>query len=434
MSLRRVVNASALVAFFFGLSKLTGLLRQRIVGGAFGLGSALDAFNVANNVPDLLFTLISGGALAIAFIPLLTQALDRDGRDALWRLFSLVTNLAFLVTAALAVLVAAFADPLVRLTASFTDPAQQRLVADLMRWNLLATLIFSISGLVMGSLQAQQHFLLPALAPVVYDLGQIAGVLWLPESLGVHRLVFGVIGGAALHLAVQIPGLVRYGFRWTPRVTLADAGVRQVLRLMGPRVVTIAFFSLIFIVNDRIASGLSAGAVTALTFGWQIMQMPQTVLGTAVGVAFLPTLADLVARGRRDELRRVLRRGLAAMAVLTAATAVAAWVLLPPAVRIVFEGGAFTADDTGLVVLAARLFMLGLVGHSLKEVTARAFYAHQDARTPLALAAVNFLTFALLGWWLTPAWGFAALAIANSASFSLEAVLMLVILRRRGIL
>jgi putative peptidoglycan lipid II flippase len=434
-TLRRVLSASLLVGVLFGVDKVAGLLRQVIVARAYGVGAELDAYNAANNLPDALFALISGGALAIAFIPVLTEARERGGRLALWELFSRVANLAFVVTALAAGLIALSPLTLVQtVIAPGFAPEQQRLVADLMRLNLLATLVFSISGLVMGALQAEQHFLLPALAPLFYNLGQIAGVLVGQPRFGIYGLAWGTVAGALLHLAIQVPGLLRHGFRWTPQLTLREPGVQRVLRLMGPRVLTIACFNLIFIANDNLASRFEAGAVTALAYGWLIMQLPETVIGTAAGTALLPTLAELVARGDRAALRGLLRRAIGIVLALTVPIALVAWFALPLAVRLVFEGRAFTAEASALVVAAARLFMLGLAGHSVKELTARAFYAVQDARTPLITATINLGVFVGLGLALTPALGFTALALANSLSFTLEAGLMAALLARRKVL
>jgi putative peptidoglycan lipid II flippase len=432
---RRLVNASALIAFFFAVDKGVAFLRQRLVGQSFGLNSVLDAYNVANNLPDLLFTLISGSALSVALIPVLTETLGRAGRARAWELFSFVANLAFAVTAVFCLFIFIFAEALVAsvVVPGFT-PEQRGLVVELMRLNIFATLIFSVSGLVMGALQANQHFLLPALAPTLYNLGQIVGVLAFAPRWGIQGLAVGVILGAVLHLAIQIPGLVRYGFRWTPRLTLTHPGVRQVLMLMGPRIPTIFLLLLtLSIARDRLASYLNvSGAISALDFGWLLMQFPQTILGTAIATALLPTLAELVTRGEGAQLRQLLRRALAAMVAMTLPATVIALALLPWAVRVIFEGRAFTAEATANVALAAQMFMLGLAGHSVKEVTARTFYAHQDARTPLFTAALNLVVFVMAGVTLTPLLGFAALAVANSLSFTLEAGVMAAILWKRG--
>lgn len=432
----RLLKNSLLVGLFFGLDKIVALARQVIIARYFGLDPVLDAYNASNNLPDTLFALISGGALAIAFIPVLTEALDREGRAGAWKLFSLVANLAFVVTALCAALMALFPLLLVRrvVTPGFSLE-QQLLVADLMRLNLMATLIFSVSGLVMGALQANQHFFLPALAPIFYNAGQIVGVILLKPAFGIHGLAYGVILGAALHLAIQVPGLVRYQFQWTPRLTLADDGVRRVLRLMGPRILTLGFINLIFIANDNLASRLgTSGAISALAYGWLILQLPETVIGTAVGTALLPTLSEHVTRGEHAELKRLLRRAVAILLAITIPVALASLVLVRPAVKLVFEGRAFTAENSELVILAARMFLLGLAGHSLVEIAARTFYAHQDARTPLFLAALTLALYIAFGMALTPRLNFAGLALANSLAFTSEALLMLFVLRRRRIL
>jgi putative peptidoglycan lipid II flippase len=231
-----------------------------------------------------------------------------------------------------------------------------------------------------------------------------------------------------------VPGLMRYKFRWTPQLTVADSGVRRVLRLMGPRILTLALLNLIFIANDNLASRLGAGAVSALVYGWLILQLPETVIGTAAGTALLPTLAELAARGERAELKRLLRRAVLILLALTIPATLAALVLLRPAIKLVFEGRAFTAENSELVILAARMFLLGLAGHSLVEVAARTFYAHLDARTPLLMALMTLGLYIALAIGLTPVMGLGGLALANSLAFTVEAIVMLAILRWRQII
>src|SRR5688572_16091112 len=271
--LSHLTRTSLLLGFFFLLDKILAFGRSIIIGRQFGLSSELDVFNVANNLPDLLFALISGGALGMAFIPLLTEYLSTRDRAAAWDLFSRVANLTFVVTAVVALVVAIFAEEIVRSQVGIAPgfrPEQQKLVAELMRLNLVATLIFSISGLVMAGLQANQFFLLPAMAPMLYNVGMIIGALVFSPSepyqfgpitlptlgLGVHGLVYGVILGAALHLAIQIPGLVRYQFRWTPSLDIRDSGLIVALKLMGPRILTMIGIQMMFILRDNFASRL----------------------------------------------------------------------------------------------------------------------------------------------------------------------------------
>ncbi len=445
MKLSKLTKISFLLAGFFFLDKVLAFVRQIFIARQFGLSKELDAFNVANNIPDLLFALISGGALAIAFIPVLTQVLTQSGQKPAWQLFSRIANLAFLVTSALAVVVAIFAGTMVKAEIGIApgfDTVQQDLVIRLMRMNLIATLIFSISGLVMAGLQANQHFLLPALAPIFYNIGQIIGVtilsptegitigpLTLPAfGLGVEGLVYGVILGAALHLAIQIPALFRYNFRWIPRIDLKDENVRKVLKLMGPRLLTMFFIQLIFIIRDNLASRLAPGAVTSLTYGWMIQQVPETLIGTAIGTALLPTLSEHFSAEQKTAFSETILKALKVLMALTLPIAAVLAVGLKPLLGLAFD---FGLEGTRLLTWVTAGFLLGLMGHSFKEVGARAFYARQNALVPLATAGMNLALYALTGALLYKPLGAAGIALTDSLVFTLESVLLLVLLNRK---
>ena len=296
-----IARSSIIIAVFFGLDKILGFVRQVLIARQFGLSYEIDAFNAANNIPDLLSALISGGALGVALIPVISEYLQLKGRPSAWDLFSRILNLAFLVTAGISALIILFAAPLVHsVIAPGFPPEQQALTISLMRWDLIAIIIFSISGLVMAGLQANQHFLLPAMAPGMYNIGQIFGVLILAPAvgysfggitlpafgLGIYGLVYGVIIGSLLHLLIQVPALIHYKFRWTPAINLRDPGVQQVLRLLGPRVLTMFFLQIFFIARDNLASGLGEGSVTALNYGWFIMQVSAEVSALSESAPF----------------------------------------------------------------------------------------------------------------------------------------------------
>ena len=442
--MRHIARSTLIVAIFFGLEKGLGFLRQLLIARHFGLSPELDAFNAANNIPDLLFVLISGGALAMAFIPVLSEYLEKEGHQTAWDLFSRIANLVFLATAGLSILVAIFAGQLTRwkigIAPGFTSE-QQALVADLMRMNLIATLLFSISGLVMAGLQANQHFLLPALAPSMYDIGTLFGVLVLaPESgyqigplilpaygMGIYGLVYGVIIGAGLFLAVQVPGLLRYRFRWTPAIGLRHPGVRQVLTLLGPRVVTVFFIQLVFLSQDNIASRLVSGSISALVYGWLFMQVPETLIGTAIGTVLLPTLSEQISRQDQASFRRCLNHSMRAILALTLPVAALIAVAIRPFVGML----GFDPAGTDMVVWTARAYMAGLVGHALLEVAVRSFYARQDARTPLIAAGLTTTAFILLAILLSRPFGAAGIGLANTIAFTGEALVLWWLLNRR---
>lgn len=395
--LTQLSRNSLLVAVFFLLDKILAFVRAGIISRQYRDNVALlDTFNAANNLPDMLFALISGGALAMAFIPLLTEYLTQKDRAAAWDLFSRVANLAFVVTGALALLIALFAAPIAaRLIAPGFPADQLALLAALMRLNLIGTLIFSISGLVMASLQANQHFLLPALAPAAYNAGQIFGAIFFVPRFGIRGLVYGVILGAALHLLIQLPGLMKFGFRWTPSLDLRHSGLLTALNLLWPRLLTMAGIQIIFLLRDNFASRLGqAGAVTALTYGWMLMQVPETILGTAVATAMLPALAELAARQDWPGFGASLERALRALIALTLPAAAVLAAGIHPLVRAFFD---FDTAQNALITWTARAYLLTLTGYVLQEVAARAFYARQQPLFPLYAVILRVILFSALG-------------------------------------
>ena len=441
--LSHFARSTLLIAFFFGIDKLLAFVRQLLVNNQFGLGYELDVFNAANNIPDLLSALISGGALGVALIPVLSEYMERRGRAASWDLFVRILNFAFIATGLLAALIALLAPWLIdTLIAPGFPPEQKALSVELMRLDLIAILVFSISGLAMAGLQANQHFLLPALAPALYNIGQIFGALVLsPEngyrvsgltlpsfSLGVHGLVYGVIIGSLLHLGIQVPGLLRYGFRWRPIVGLNRPEVRQVLVLLGPRVLTMLFIHIYFVARDNLASGLNEGSISALNLGWFIMQVPETLLGTAVAIALLPSISEIFTRGESDKFAQTINGTVRAILAFTIPAAVLLGISLPPLLARAFP--AFSPQQVDLVVFVTRLYLAGLTGHALLEIASRSFYAQQNAVTPLWAAALNALAYIVLAVVLTNLMGAGGIAFAGTLAFTAEALLLLWLLKR----
>jgi putative peptidoglycan lipid II flippase len=443
-----LTRTSLLLGFFFLFDKILAFGRSIIIARQFRLSSELDAFNVANNLPDLLFALISGGALAMAFIPLLTEYLTQKGRAAAWDLFSRVANVAFIATASFAVLIAIFAGQIVRAQVGIAPgfgPQQQQLVVELMRLNLVGTIIFSISGLVMAGLQANQHFLFPAMAPMLYNVGMIIGALvfsptepyhfgpiTLPAlGLGVHGLVYGVILGAALHLAIQIPGLALYKFRWTPSLDIRDSGLITALKLIAPRLLTMFGIQLMFIARDNFASRLDQiGAVTSLTYGWMIMQVPETLLGTAIATALLPSLAEYAAKEDWKTFSDTVEKALRVMLALAIPAAAVMAAGLRPLLQVAFH---FEDAGTNLLTLTSRIYLITLAGYVMQETLARTFYARKEPFMPLlgvVARLIIYLSVGLAGVTLFRAVGAPVIAAAE-LSLLVEAILMLFWLNQR---
>ena len=426
---RRIFISALIVGAGFLVSKVTGILDDLILARTIGPGPELDAYYAAFGLPDLLFTLIAGGALAAAFIPVFTSFLTNDDRPEAWRLGSAVVNTAFVVAFAGSIGLAFFAPWIVAQTVGRGfAPSYQQLSVNLMRVILISTVVFSVSGVVMSALQANQHFFLPALAPIMYNLGILGGVIFLAPALGVWGPTIGVVIGSLLHLLIQAPGLIKYRAKWTAWLGWRDAYVRRVVKLMIPRVIGLGTVQLAGVVTITLASTLSAGSVTALNYGWRVMQLPETLIATAIGTAAFPTLSEFAARGQWARLRGTLRSTLGVILALTLLSTLGLFLLGQWMVRVLFD---VSPEATLLITWAVHGYALGLIGHSMLEVAARTFYAQQDTWTPLLVAVGAMGVTITASFLLRSVLGVGGLAMANALGVSVEVTTLLIILRRR---
>jgi len=436
---RHLARNVLVVATSFGLAAAAGLFRNAVIASSFGIGTQLDAYYAAFKLPDLLFTVVAGGALATAFIPVFADYTARGdqgdghtGREAAWRFTAAVLNWVVLIVISLALLAAILAPLLVRhLIAPGFDPQQQFETAAVMRIVLVSTVIFGISAVLGSALNGLKHFLLPALAPAVYPLGIAAGALWLTPTMGVRCMAAGAFAGSLLHLLIKVPALIRYGFRWTPVLHPGDGSLRRVAILMGPRVLDLGVFHLTLLATTNLASRLGGGSISALEWGWDAMQLPETIIGTAFGLVAFPTFATLAASGDRDGLRRTLGESLRTVLALAVPAAAGLVLLGRPLLALLYQRGEFDAAATEGVYQALRMYALGLAGHSCLELAARAYFAEKDTVTPLLLAAGSAILNILLSLVLMAPLSYAGLALANSIAITLEVVALLLILRSR---
>ena len=425
-------RAAFVVMIFFVLSRVTGIVREVILSDRFGTTAAYDAYLAAFRVPDLLFQLVAGGALGSAFLPIFASYwLKTDKADA-WLLFSRVLNLVTLALIVAAGLAATFALPIVQVVlAPGFSPEQQLLTATLIRGMLLGTVIFGASGLVMAALNATQHFVAPAAAPVLYNLSIIGGAYFLAPRFGVYGLVIGVVVGSLAHLLVQVPVLIRKGVVYHFSFSIRDTGVRTVLKLMGPRVLGLFFVQMHFLVNTILASSLAAGSLSALNYAFLLMLLPQGIVAQAIATAAFPTFSAQFAAGQFAVLRRTISQTLRTVIFLIIPAAFMLYVLGNATISVLLEHGAFTSQSTQLVFFAFQFYLVGLLAHSTLEIIVRAFYAVQNTLTPVLVGIAAMLLNISLSFMLVGRLSFGGLALANSTATTLEMLVLLWLLRRR---
>ena len=396
----------------------------------FGAGPELDAYFAAFRLPDTLFQLIVGSVLGSAFLPTFTRYFTTVSAEAAWRLAS-----AALITFSGAGLLAAAAGYvaapwLVPATVPGFAATQQHLAVELTQIMLLSTVAFCASGMVTGILNSRSHFLLPAIAPWLYNLCIIGAVLVFGPQSGVAAAAWGVAGGALLHLLVQLPGLGKIGMRWS-MAGPTTPGVSGVLRLMGPRVIALGAAQINWLVLTLLGSSLASGSVTALNYGWALAMLPLGLFGMAPATAAFPALAAAAARADWATFSHTLSLGLRVMLFLAIPSSVGLALIGRPLIELLFQRGEFDAAATAVTATTLACFSAGLFAHIGQELASRASYALEDTRTPLVFALAGMAGNIALGSALAPSLGVAGLALGMSIATVAEALGLLLAVARR---
>lgn len=431
---KHLLKSSIVVMVLFGLGKVTGLIRIRLVAGVFGTSPEFDAFTAANQLPEVFFVLIAGGSLAAAFIPVYSAYLTDQQAQEGSKLAHTILTLVILVLGGISALGALLAPWLtgVFLVPDFT-PELQRLTADIMRVILIQTVIFGISGVLSSMLNAHQHFALPALAPLSLDVGYVFGLYLLVPDMGIMGLAWGTVVGGVLHVLIQVPALVKYRLGYWPALQVQLAGVREIVRLMGPRIVTLGAIQVADLFIIRIASGLPSGSTSGYFYGYALMQFPETLFGTAVALVIFPTLAEHFNAGDVEAMKRTAVTALGIIWTLTIPAAALLVLLGQPAIVFFLQGDVFDETSTRIVYSVLLAFSVRVVSEATVEIVARLFYAQHDTRTPMfvyigwLVINVSFAYLLVRGFGM----GVVGLAAASTIAFTALAIVLFGLNRQR---
>ncbi|HMT20939.1 MAG TPA: murein biosynthesis integral membrane protein MurJ [Promineifilum sp.] len=428
---RHLLRSSVAVMALFALGKFVGLFRARLVAQTFGTSPEYDAFTAANQLPEVFFVVIAGGSLAAAFIPVYSRYLHYEPRSESARLANTVLTLVMLLLGTISALGALAAPWLAQhiLVPDF-PPAQQQLTADIMRIILIQTTIFGIGGVLSSILNAHQHFILPALATLALDIGYFVGLFAFVPTLGIMGLAWGTVVGGVLFVLIQLPALARYGIRYKPQLAIRMQGIRELVRLMGPRIVTLGTIQVADLIIIRLASGLPTGATSGYFYAYGLMQFPQTLFGTAIALVVFPTLAELYNAGDREGLKRAAANTLSIIWTLTIPAAAITVLLGKPIIEFIFQGGAFDEQATQLVYTILVVLSIRIVSESTLEIVARLFYARHNTVVPMLAYLGWFLLVAVASVLLVRPLGVVGLAFASALGFTLLAAVLFELNRR----
>ena len=432
---RAVARAAAVVGSATLASRILGFLRDLVIARAFGAGVATDAFFVAFRLPNLLRRLVAEGALSSAFIPVFTEYVTTRTRADTRRMLRAVAGAMLLILGTLTLLGILAAPWLVRLMAPgfFANSAAGELTVRMTRLMFPYLFFVGLSAVAMGVLNAHRHFLLPALSPVVLNVGIIIGALVLAPRLPepVTGLALGVLIGGAGQLLLQVPWLGGRGLLATPQIAFDHPAVRRILALITPVVVGQSATHIGTVINTIIASFLAKGSISYLYYADRLIEFPLGVFGIAIATAVLPTLSEQAARRDKEALRETLSFSLRLATFVTMPAAVGLFVLSEPIVRVLYERGRFGPDETAGTAAAVTMYALGIVGTATAKISTQAFFALGDTRTPVKVAVCAMAFNCTVAFLLAPSLGHVALAAAIAGAATLNAIALTILLHRR---
>jgi len=422
-----VLSAAAILAMATLVSRFLGLVRDRTLAGFFG-SSEIGVYFAAFRIPDTIFEVLILGSLSAAFIPTFVGYISKGKRKAAWEVTSMSMTLSFLVFLPLAAAVFFTAYPLSRLLAPGFAPGEIGLMASMTRILLIAQGFFVLSLFLTGVLKSFQRFLIPAVAPLLYNLAIIVGTFLFARRWGIWAPAWGAVVGALCYFAVHLPLAWRLGFRFIPMLNLSHPGVRQIVALAVPRTLEVAFAQVLKASDLFFSSLVSVASYGYLTFALHLASIPVALVGSSLADAALPALS--YARGKPGQFRKILLTTFRRIVFFAVPLSVALAVLRVPAVRLAFGASRFTWVSTTLTGYTLSAFAFGVAAQAAASLMVRAFYALTDTLTPVKVGVSAMLVNILLSAvfvlvFKTSVWG---VALASSLSSIFQAVALVCLL------
>ncbi len=422
---------AAVLAVSVALSRVLGYVREGVISRLLGNGAEVDAYRAAFMLPDLLNYFLAGGALSIAFIPFYTRIRDADGDAAAQRFLAVVMGTTGSLAVAVTIAMWLGADRLVALQFPRFDAEQTELTVRLTRIVLPAQIFFITGGVLRGALMARGHFVAQTLAPLLYNGAIIVCGLLFGAQHGAEGFAWGALLGAALGPfgAAWVESRRVEGLRFGARISFTDASLGSYLVAALPLMLGVTLLTVDEWYDKWFGGLLAAGSIAALGYARVLMQLPVAIVGQAIATAALPTLARLASEGREEELNETLLGALRAGVTLACFGAVAAFVFATPLVRVVYEGGEFTPEDTLRVAGLLAIFAFAVPAWIVQQIAVRGFYARGDTWRPMWLGTVIAALAVVLYFWLGNQYGARGLAAAGAIGMSINAGGTLFLLR-----
>ncbi|MEK7064144.1 MAG: murein biosynthesis integral membrane protein MurJ [Patescibacteria group bacterium] len=430
---KSILSAAFVIAASYLASALLGLVRNHLLAARFfgGMEADLDVYFAAFVLPDTIFQLLVVGAVSAAFIPIFQDHLARSKAEAAHLANAALTTISLILFALTTILII-FARPIAGVLAHYS-PEKLDLMANLIRIMALAQILFTLSAFLTGILQAQRRFLIPAIAPLLYNLGTIIGIYFFSSRFGIYAAAFGVVLGAFLHVLVQLPLVAHLGFTPRPVINPRYPGVLTMLRLMPPRALALGLDQIERWVAVNLTSLLAAGSLSIFNFARQLYALPVSLFGVSLSQASFPALADEAAHSDLTKFKQTLAKSLSQIFFFALPASILVLILRIPLVRLAFGARTFPWEATLLTGKSLAFLALSIAPLAVTQVLVRAFHALKDTRRPLYVGAFTMIIFTLSATYASRSAGYGVLGITAAMSLSnyLDFIFLYLLLRRR---
>jgi len=431
-----ILSAASILMVMVLFSRLLGLVRDRLLAGTFFANNSqwqLDVYFAAFRIPDMVFQLLVMGALSAAFIPVYSSILKRDKEES-WYLVNGVITFSILAFLVLIVLIYLFSYQLCAMLAPNFNQQQLDLMVSMTRLMLIAQFFFMISNFFTGILQSNQRFLISAIAPVLYNLGIIIGIIWLTPVMGIYGPTMGVVIGSLMHLLIQLPVIIKLGYKFSLNFDYKHKGIRKIGKLMVPRTMALAINQIELNVAVVLASAMSAGSLSIFNFAEHLNAVPIGLFGLTIGQAALPMLSQEVEQSAGNgKFRQLFLSSLRHILYFALPASVLLLVLRIPLVRIAFGAKEFPWEATILTAKVLAVFSISIAAQAAIQLLVRAFYALQDTVTPLKIGIISVFINVGLSLVFTQIFNLQIISLAMAITIAsiLQALLLFLILEKR---
>jgi len=428
-----ILSAALVLAISSGINAVLGVVKNRFFASEFGVSQELAVFYTADKIPNLVYSILIVGAISTVFIPVFTDLLKKDKQKA-FETASTIINTTFVFFLVISTFIFIYAEPIINLLALGKFPSSDvTLGANLMRVMLISQMILVTGSLITSVLQSFKYFIAPAIAPVAYNIGMIIGILFLSDKYGIYGPAYGTILGATFHLLIQLPYIKRTGFVQSMSFNFHAKGLKEMSRLIPPRLVSVLISNLLGTVNNSLAILISTSSVIFLKFAIQLQSFPIMLFGASIATASLPTLSAENDEKDREKFKKTFITSFHQMMYLVLPLSVILMILRIPVVRLVYGVSNFPWEATVKTAYVLAFFSFSVFSQSANYLITRAFYALKDTTTPVKISAATILLnvgmslLFVLGF----GWGVWSVAFSFSVTSLIDMVLLMYMLSRK---